>query len=55
MTSMGAKHFARTIPFADLLAALRDAAGRRAVGRRYDPATGLSLWVYTNTCIYDDL
>ena len=48
-------HPARALAFHELLDSLRAAVEQRAVSRRYDVATGLSLYVYTNACVYDDL
>ena len=41
--------------FDDLLAGLERARAGGAVNRRYDPPTGLSLWIYSSSCVYDDL
>ncbi len=49
------RHPARTRSFDDLKDGLDAAQARRAVYRRFHPATGLSLWIYSDNCVYDDL
>ena len=49
------RHPARRMSFDDLLAGLERARAGGAVNRRYDPPTGLSLWIYSGSCVYDDL
>ncbi len=47
-------HPARAIPFDDLLAGLTAARNAGLVSRKFDPATGRSLYCYTSRCVYED-
>lgn len=47
------RHFARTLPYDELLAGLEAAQAEQAVYDKIDPATGLQLWAYTSSCVYD--
>ena len=53
---MSARHYARTMPFADLAAALADAVRDGAVNaRRCAARPGLVLYVYSQRCVYENL
>ncbi|GEP57026.1 hypothetical protein RSO01_41920 [Reyranella soli] len=49
---MSKLHPARTLPFRDLLDALRAARAERLVYEQMGPG-GLRLYCYTNSCVYD--
>ncbi len=50
----GAAHPARTMSFDDLLTGLDAARAAGTVYRKFHPATGLALYVYSPRCVYDD-
>lgn len=49
---MTQQHFARTLPYDQLLAGLEQAIANNMVTRRYGPG-GLTLYKYTNSCVFD--
>ena len=51
--AMQQPHFARTMDFGTLVAGLEQARAQQAVYCKTDPATGLQLWAYTASCVYD--
>jgi RNA ligase len=46
-------HPARSLTFDDLHAGLEAARAAGMVVRRFDPATGRALYIYSNKCVYD--
>ena len=48
-----ARHPARTVAFDQLICSLEEARAAGLVFRRYHPATGLSLFRYSDKCVYD--
>jgi RNA ligase len=47
------RHGARTRDFRELLGGLEQELANGNVRRRFEPETGLSLWVYAEQCVYE--